>query len=94
MKKTTLINEIANNNNLSIENVTLVIDEAIKSITQSLSEGEAVSFTGFGSFSLVQRKAKSIYLPGGDEKIHVKAKNVVKFRPSKKLKEAVENIEF
>jgi len=94
LKKTTLISEIAIKNNLPKDQVELVINEAIKSIIDALVEGDAVSFTGFGSFCLCERKAKSIFLPGSKEKVYVKAKNVVKFRPSKKLKEAVENIDF
>ena len=44
---------------------------------------------GFGTFSKVRRKARSGRNPQTGAKIKIKARNAVKFKPGKALKDAV-----
>jgi len=90
LKKSTIINDIIQTTKLPKKDVVTVVDTMLDLITESLKEGESVSLSGFGSFLLVERKPKELYLPGSNEKVYVKAKRAVRFRPSKKLKEAIE----
>jgi DNA-binding protein HU-beta len=48
-----------------------------------------VTLVGFGTFSKSRRKARNGRNPQTGESIKIKAANVVKFRPGKKLKENV-----
>ena len=90
MKKSHLIDEIQKTTNFKKKDIALVVDTMFDIIKECLSEGESVSISKFGSFVLTQRRAKDLYLPGGTQKIHIKAKKAVKFKPSIKLKDAVE----
>jgi DNA-binding protein HU-beta len=48
-----------------------------------------VTLVGFGTFTKIRRKARKGRNPQTGEAIKISASNVVKFRPGKKLKEAV-----
>lgn len=59
-------------------------------ITQALKKKDGkVTLVGFGTFSVVKRKARIGRNPQTGEPIKIKAKKVVKFSVGKKLKEAV-----
>jgi DNA-binding protein HU-beta len=90
MKKTTLIQEIAQTRGLPKKEVEIVIDCLLDTIVESIKEEEAVSFIGFGSFVPVRKKSREIYLPGAEKKIKVDEKLGIRFKPSKKLKEILE----
>jgi len=65
------------------------INELFEEMTKKLSKGEEVNIAGFGIFRVVKRAARTGINPKTGEKIKIPAKTVVKFRPSKTLKEAV-----
>ena len=90
MKKSNLIDEIYRATNYTKKDITLVVDTMFDIIKKCLQEGESVSISKFGSFTLIDRKAKELYIPGTTNKVYVKAKKAVKFKPSIKLKDAVE----
>ena len=48
-----------------------------------------ITLTGFGTFSKSHRKARKGRNPKTGEEITIKASNVIKFKPGKKLKESV-----
>jgi len=90
MKKSMLINEIAQKTGLPKAEIEIVINTMLDSITESLKDREAVSFIGFGSFVPVKKNAREIYIPGTTKKVKVKEKYGIRFKPSKKLKSIVE----
>ncbi len=65
------------------------INAIIDEVTVSLSKGEEVTFTGFGTFCVSARKARAGVNPRTGEKIQIAALKVPKFRAGKNLKEAV-----
>ena len=65
------------------------VNELFEEITKKLSKGEEVNIAGFGIFRVTKRAARTGINPKTGEKIKIPAKTVVKFRPSKTLKEAV-----
>ncbi len=65
------------------------INAMIDEISNSLSNGEEVSLTGFGTFAISSRKARAGVNPRTGEKIQIAAVKVPKFRAGKNLKEAV-----
>jgi DNA-binding protein HU-beta len=48
-----------------------------------------VTLVGFGTFQKTRRKARKGRNPQTGEAIKIKAKNVVKFKPGKKLSESI-----
>ena len=66
-----------------------VLNATIDSLTDALMSGNSVTFTGFGSFKVVNRAARKGRNPRTGAEIRIPASKVVKFRPGKNLKEAV-----
>lgn len=65
--------------------ISTVIDE----ITRSLKSGQDVALTGFGTFTVSNRKPRQGVNPQTGAKIQIPAMRVPKFKSGKALKEAV-----
>jgi len=65
------------------------LDAILNKITQTLTKGEELRLTGFGTFSVSHRKARAGVNPRTGEKLQIPAMNVPKFKPGKALKDAV-----
>mgnify|MGYP001596099850 FL=1 len=65
------------------------VDAVFDAITKSLSSGEEVALTGFGTFKVSRRAARQGVNPRTGEKIQIAAKTVPKFTAGKSLKDAV-----
>lgn len=67
-----------------------VIDAMLASITKSLSKGENVTITGFGTFRVSKRAARTGVNPRNpSEKIKIPAMKLPAFKAGKSLKDAV-----
>ena len=66
-----------------------VVDAVFEIITKTMSQGEDVAITGFGTFRVRKRAAKVGINPRTGEKVNIAAKTVPKFSAGKSLKEAV-----
>jgi DNA-binding protein HU-beta len=90
MTKVELIDQIASDAGLTKAAAGDTLDALIGGIVGALKSKEGkISLTGFGTFSKSKRKARTGRNPRTGEEIKIKATNVVKFKPGKKLKEAV-----
>jgi DNA-binding protein HU-beta len=88
MNKGDLINEVANI--VSTKKAAQeAVDCVLASISKSLKKGEDVTLTGFGTFKVVQRKARKGRNPFTGEEIKINATKAPKFSPAKALKDAV-----
>lgn len=65
------------------------LDAVIGSLREALAAGESVTFTGFGSFKVVQRAKRTGRNPQNGKTITIPASKVAKFTVGKALKEAV-----
>jgi DNA-binding protein HU-beta len=66
------------------------MDSFFTNVTKALKKKDGkVTLVGFGTFEKVRRKARKGRNPQTGEEIKIKASNSVKFKPGKKLKEAV-----
>ena len=66
------------------------LDSFLEGVGQALKKKDGkVTLVGFGTFSKLRRKARKGRNPQTGEEIRIKACNVVKFRPGKKLKDAI-----
>lgn len=63
----------------------IIIDE----ITSSLKKGKDVVITGFGTFTVAKRKARTGRNPQTGETIKIPARTVPRFKAGKQLKDAV-----
>ena len=66
-----------------------VFESLFISIGMALKNGEAVSIAGFGSFKVLERKARKGRNPRTGKEIKIPARKVVKFTAGKALKESV-----
>ena len=65
------------------------VDAVFDTIVKTMSRGEEVAITGFGTFRVVKRAARMGRNPKTGESIQIKASTKPKFRAGKVLKEAV-----
>src|SRR3989344_7757615 len=65
------------------------VEALFDTIVKTMSRGEDVAITGFGTFRVVKRAAREGRNPKTGEKIHIAASTKPKFRAGKTLKEAV-----
>ena len=65
------------------------LDATIASLIEALKKGDSVSFTGFGSFKVVQRTARKGRNPRTGKEINIPASKAVKFTVGKQLKDSV-----
>ena len=65
------------------------LESVMNSITKALKKGDKVSLVGFGTFSVAKRSAREGRNPATGQKIKIPAASVPKFKPGKKLRDAV-----
>ena len=65
------------------------VEAVFDAIVKTMSRGEDVAITGFGTFRISKRAAREGRNPKTGEKIMIKASTKPKFRGGKLLKEAV-----
>ena len=66
-----------------------LVDLVFDTITNTLREGNEVALTGFGVFSVKDRKARTARNPRTGAVVQVPATKAPKFKPGKALKDAV-----
>ena len=90
MTKADLVDKAAKEAKISKVAAATAINSFMDGITKALKKkGGKVTLVGFGTFSKVRRKARKGRNPQTGAPIKIKATNVVKFRPGKKLKSSV-----
>lgn len=89
MNKPALIEAVASQSGVSKKDATAVFDAFESVVTKELTSGNKVSLTGFGAFSVTERKAREGINPQTKEKIQIAATKVPKFKAGKTLKDAV-----
>ena len=89
MNKAELIEEVSGKTGLTKKKTGNVVDDLTETITKTLSKGENVTIVGFGTFQVMERKARKGVNPQTREAINIPAKKVPRFRPGKGLREAV-----
>tara|TARA_B100000029_G_C16728224_1_gene649666 strand:- start:18 stop:272 length:255 start_codon:yes stop_codon:yes gene_type:complete len=83
------VKSVADATDMSSADAARAVDGVFDAITNSLKGGEEVRLVGFGSFSVVKRKATTGRNPRTGEAINIPASNQPKFKAGKALKEAV-----
>ena len=89
MNKAQLIDAIAAEQNLAKTQTAQIVDAVFENITKSLAKGEELAVSGFGTFKVSQRKARTGRNPKTGEEIKIAASKAPAFKAGKALKEAV-----
>ena len=89
MTKADLVEALANklgiNRNDAEKTVNIVLDD----IVHALKQGERVNISGFGTFSVSNREARTGRNPKTGEAIEISASRSAKFKPGKQLKDSL-----
>jgi len=90
MNKAGLVEEVAGKVGLTKKETNNVIDAMTSAITDSLGRNKKVTLIGFGTFQVMERKARRGVNPQTRQTIQIPAKKVPKFIPGKSLRQGVE----
>jgi len=91
MLRSELIARLAEENpTLKAREVERIVDIIFDEIAAALERGDRVELRGFGAFSVRKREARTGRNPRTGESIPIKARNVVTFHASHKLKSVVQ----
>jgi len=89
MTKENLIEAIVKKTAVSKKQAAETLSTVLEEITKSLSKGEQVVLTGFGTFKVSKRAARSGRNPKTGATIKIPAMKVARFKVGKSLKDAV-----
>ena len=89
MNKTELVAAIAENASITKAEASRALQSLLDNVTNSLSKGESVVLTGFGTFSVSNRAARTGRNPSTGKAIQIPAKTVAKFKAGKGLSTSV-----
>jgi DNA-binding protein HU-beta len=80
---------LADNHGLPKSKMNEMLAGMVDAITGHLKKGRRIRFSGLGILQVRKRAARMGRNPATGEKIKIKAKKKIAFRPAKELKEAV-----
>lgn len=86
MTKAELVSKVAEDVGLKKVEAEKAISALVSAIKEVLKKDGRMALTGFGTFAVAKRKARTGRNPQTGQPIKIKAAKVVKFRPGKDLK--------
>lgn len=90
MTKAELVEKMASDAGISKVAAQTALNSFMDCVSKTLKKKDGkVTLVGFGTFSKVRRKARKGRNPQTGEPIKIKASNVVKFKPGKKLRDSI-----
>jgi DNA-binding protein HU-beta len=89
VNKNDLVAAVASNSGLSKADAAKAVDGVFGTVSAALRGGDDVRLVGFGTFSVVNRKASVGRNPRTGERIQIPASRQPKFKAGKGLKQAV-----
>lgn len=89
MNKKELVESISEQRNLTKKDAEILVDTVFDTITDSMVNGNKVLISGFGTFNVNHRKERKGISPKTQEPIKIPASNTVTFKPSNRLKDAM-----
>jgi len=87
MTKADLIRKISEKTDLNKANSERALNACMEGIEESLVNEGKLTLTGFGTFSVQDRKERKGRNPQTGEEINIPANKAVKFRPGKTLRD-------
>ena len=89
MTRDNLVEQMASKAGVTKTQADGVLRAFIEVVSATLSKGDSIALTGFGTFQISHRAARQGVNPRTGEKLQIPAMNVPKFKAGKALKEAV-----
>ena len=89
MTKADLIEEVSRVVELTRKESEVIVEVIFDSIVRSLRSGDKIEIRGFGSFRTRERQARIGRNPKTGDRVEVPAKSIPYFKPSKELKDLV-----
>ena len=89
MNKAELVAAMADSAEITKAAAEKALNGMMEAVTKSLSKGDSVTLIGFGTFSVTKRAARTGRNPQTGKSMKIKAKTVARFKPGKKLADAV-----
>lgn len=89
MNKQEFIDQVADKADLSKKDAGAALDAVLATITETLSKGGEVTFSGFGKFHVTERSARKGINPATGQQIDIAAKKLPKFSAGASLKKSV-----
>ncbi len=89
MNKSELISEVARKTGLSQREAEVGIQTMLDLLSNELKKGGKVTLTGFGTFDVGKRKARSGVNPRTGQAIKIPASKMPRFKPSRSLRTSV-----
>ena len=89
MNKQEIVAKIAKDTGITKSSAAAAVESLIEGITKSLKKGNSVSFVGFGTFKVSNRKARTARNPQTGAAIKIPKRRVPRFSAGKALKTAV-----
>jgi nucleoid DNA-binding protein len=91
MTKQEIVDQVSTATGLTKVETEAVMNGVMATIINSLARNERVELRGFGSFGVKHRLPKKARNPGTGEAIYLPERYVPTFKPSKKMRKAVNN---
>jgi len=89
MTKAELIESVASKVDLPRATAERAVNTMFDEMVAALKEGDKVNISGFGTFSVSTRKARTGRNPKTGESIEIAASRAAKFKPGKTLKDEI-----
>lgn len=89
MNKAQLIDHMAERAQLTRQEAGRALEALLEGVTQTLVRGGEVTLVGFGTFAVDERAPRKGRNPKTGEEVAIPAAKIPKFRPGKRLREAV-----
>lgn len=89
MNKENFISAVADKTLMTKKDAKIAVEAVLEVIKETLSNDEAIQFTGFGTFETKVRSARTGRNPQTGEEIQIPATKVPTFKAGKILKDAV-----
>lgn len=89
MNKTQLIQKIAENGNMTKKDAEVALNAVVAAISEAVAAGEKVQVSGFGSFDVKAREARTGRNPKTGEAVEIAASKRVVFTAAQALKDKI-----
>jgi len=90
MTKAELVEQMARDAGISKAAANKALSSFVDAIKKTLKKKDGkITLVGFGTFAKVRRKARQGVNPATGEKIKIKARNAVRFKAGKSLKDTI-----
>ena len=90
MTKAELIDQLARSGELNKQSAERILNAFLDTVKEALCKEGKLTLAGLGTFAVEDRQARTGRNPRTGEEIEIPACKVVKFRPAKALKDAVD----